>query len=72
MIEDGGARLTTEQLARRWGKSPGTIANWRYKHPPRGPRYMKIGGSVFYPLAAVIEYERKNTKLVEDGKLLEL
>jgi hypothetical protein len=59
--------LTTEQLAKRWGWvkgqpggiTPGTLKTWRRKGT--GPRYIKPGKAVLYPLDAVVEYEREHS-----------
>lgn len=51
------ALLTPKELAARWKLSPGTLANWRVKGI--GPKYMKLGWGVVYPLAEVISYEKK-------------
>jgi hypothetical protein len=50
--------LTPAELAERWRHAikPGTLVNWRIKK--RGPRWVKIGQRVLYPMDAVVEYER--------------
>jgi hypothetical protein len=50
--------LTPYALHKRWGAaiSPKTLANWRTKSI--GPRWVKIGGRVVYPVEAVLEYEK--------------
>jgi len=57
--------LTTAQLAERWGfdpstgkggYSPDTLKNWRGQG--KGPRYIRPGKKVLYPIAAVEEFER--------------
>lgn len=53
-------RLTPKQLAERWpGVTPQRLAQWRYLR--FGPSYIKAGKFVFYPLSAVLAYERENT-----------
>lgn len=49
--------LTPYQLYKRWGGaiSPKTLANWRVKGS--GPRFVKIGGRIAYPVGAVLEFE---------------
>ena len=49
--------LTPAQLVARWNDAVcvGTLSNWRHKG--EGPRYVKFGRSVRYPVAAVLEYE---------------
>jgi hypothetical protein len=53
--------LTPQALAERWqGQiSLVTLATWRSRK--LGPRYIKIGGRVLYPLDGVEEWERKRT-----------
>jgi len=53
--------LTAAQLAKRWGCSVHTLANWRWLG--KGPDFkhlMKRGNPVVYPLSAVIRWEKKN------------
>lgn len=42
-------------LAKRWLISPRTLEQWRWQG--RGPRFLKIGGRVIYPLSEVEAYE---------------
>ena len=53
--------LTPQALADRWqGQiSLVTLATWRSRK--LGPRYIKIGGRVLYPLDGVEELEKKRT-----------
>jgi len=53
--------LTPQALADRWqGQiSLVTLATWRSRK--LGPRYIKIGGRVLYPLHGVEEWEKKRT-----------
>lgn len=51
--------LTTKQLAERWGMNPVSLSNWRIKGT--GPRFIKIGKLVFYPLDEV-EAAEKNLR----------
>lgn len=56
------ARLLTPQaLIDRWQSSITlvTLATWRSRK--NGPRYIKIGGRVLYPLDGVEEWETKRT-----------
>ncbi|RYH08462.1 DNA-binding protein [Tropicimonas sp. IMCC6043] len=48
--------LTQTQLASRWHKSPRTLEQWRWLG--KGPRYIKIGARVIYPLEFVEAYEK--------------
>ena len=54
--------LTTEELAKRWGMSAGSIENWRKLK--KGPPFMKFGkwrgARVLYPIASVLEFEKRN------------
>lgn len=47
--------LTLDGLAARWHMSPRTLEQWRWRGI--GPRYLKIGGRVIYPLEFVEAYE---------------
>lgn len=47
--------LTQRQLAARWQISPRTLEQWRWRGI--GPRYLKIGARVVYPLAFVEAWE---------------
>jgi hypothetical protein len=49
------SNLNQMQLADRWALSPRTLEQWRWRGV--GPRYLKIGGRVIYPLAEVERYE---------------
>jgi hypothetical protein len=53
--------LTPAQLVTRWNEAVtiGTLSNWRSQG--RGPTFVKIGRSIRYPLAAVVDYEAGNT-----------
>lgn len=48
-------RLTEQQLAARWQMSVRTLQNWRWQG--RGPRYLKIGARVLYPVEEVEAHE---------------
>lgn len=47
--------LTQISLAARWQLSPRTLEQWRWLGI--GPKYLKIGGRVIYPLAFVEAFE---------------
>lgn len=53
--------LTPDELCARWKHkiTVGTLRNWRAKS--KGPRPTKIGGSVFYKLAEVEDWEIQQT-----------
>ena len=50
------ALLTPNDLARRWGCSSRTLANWRWSGA--GPKFVKIGSNVRYRSADVLEFEK--------------
>lgn len=52
--------LSPSELARRWNVSEKTLANWRSLQ--RGPRPVKIGRSIRYPLDEVERVERQGTR----------
>jgi hypothetical protein len=54
--------LTTQELAKRWRMSMGTLENWRLMK--KGPTYEKKGWSVLYPVGAVKLYEKMNPEVV--------
>ena len=47
--------LTATELAERLRMSPGTLQNWRTKG--FGPKYIKFGKHVLYPIALVEQWE---------------
>jgi predicted DNA-binding transcriptional regulator AlpA len=51
--------LTDTELATRWGMTTKTLYRWRTQN--RGPRYLKLGKKILYPLTAVEEYEKQIT-----------
>lgn len=55
--------LTPRELAERWRNivSLSTLDNWRSSQN-RGPRFVKIGGRVLYPLVEVEAYEQCNLR----------
>jgi len=55
--------IYTQELAKRWGKSPRTLENWRGKD--EGPNYYKIGGKVLYDIAEIKTLE--NSSYVSNG-----
>jgi hypothetical protein len=62
MTSENKKNLTPAELVDRWGGAIGkaTLANWRAQG--RGPDFIKVGGRVVYPVAAIEAYERENTK----------
>lgn len=58
VVSTNGERfLTPDELSARYhGRiSVRTLANWRYQGT--GPRYIRLGGKVLYPLTGVVEWE---------------
>lgn len=49
------AHIDQKELAARWHVSPRTLEQWRWQG--RGPRFLKIGGRVLYPLVEVEAFE---------------
>jgi hypothetical protein len=47
--------LDQSRLAERWQVSPRTLEQWRWQG--RGPRYLKLGGRVVYPMAEIEAFE---------------
>lgn len=54
--------LTVAELVDRWKGQvkPATLTTWRSRQ--MGPKFVKCGGRVLYSLAAIEEYEQKNTR----------
>lgn len=54
--------LQPRELAERWRGvvTLSTLDNWRSQN--RGPRFVKIGGRVLYPLVEVEAYEQRNLR----------
>jgi hypothetical protein len=54
--------LSVDDLVSRWRGQvkPTTLASWRSKGV--GPRYLKLGGRVVYPLVAIEDYELASIK----------
>jgi predicted DNA-binding transcriptional regulator AlpA len=49
--------LSTRELAERWNLRPATLRVWRTEG--RGPRYVKLGKSVRYPMSDVLDFEER-------------
>lgn len=56
--------LKPEQLGERWGKSRQALAGMRFRGD--GPKYLKIGKSVFYRIEDVIAYEESQIRTRTD------
>ena len=52
--------LNTKELAERWQMSVGSLCNWR--STGEGPRYIKFGRKVLYPLPEIERFERENMR----------
>lgn len=50
--------LTTEDVAKRYQTHGVTVAKWRMEG--RGPKFLKIGKRVLYPLAELERWESEN------------
>lgn len=51
------AYLTGQGLAERYHRSAQTIARWR--KAGKGPKPVKIGGRILYPIADVLRFEQE-------------
>ncbi|GJE45877.1 helix-turn-helix transcriptional regulator [Methylobacterium soli] len=60
-MQAGKIFFTANELMKRWESrvSVRTMANWRSQST--GPKYVKIGGRIVYPVEAVIEWEEART-----------
>lgn len=56
----GKVHFITTELAERWGMAPGTLANWRING--EGPRFIKLGRRILYPIAEVEAFEQARFK----------
>lgn len=52
--------LTIEELASRWGMNTGTLGNWRIQG--KGPKYVKIGRKILYPINEIETWETQQLK----------
>ena len=51
--------LKPEEVAMRLRTSVGTLSNWRMRG--NGPKYIKLGRKILYPLREVEAFEARNT-----------
>ena len=58
--------LTQEQLAERWGKTKGALAQMRYRG--NGPRFLKIGNSIHYRIQDVLDFEESQVRTRTDDE----
>ena len=61
------AKLTQEQLARRWHMSPRTLEQWRWLG--KGPKFLKIGARVLYDECEVADYEQAQVRQNTNGPI---
>ncbi|WP_366932651.1 helix-turn-helix domain-containing protein [Sphingopyxis sp.] len=54
--------LLEGELARRWRVHIGTLQRWRYRGT--GPKYVKVGGRILYPITALEIYEAQHLTTV--------
>lgn len=47
--------MTTKELAKEWGVSAGTLANWRSQN--RGPKFLRLGRKVVYKTKDIEKFE---------------
>lgn len=52
--------LNQTEVARRWGLSPRTLENWRWKGD--GPPFLKVGHKVLYRLVDIEAYEKQSVR----------
>lgn len=57
--------LTQKDLAVRWRISPRTLEQWRWLG--KGPRFIKVGARVIYPLEFVEAYEAERVHVCTLG-----
>lgn len=50
--------MTTQQLAKKWNMSPGSLANWRCYG--RGPKFVKLGRKIVYKQKDIEKFEKAN------------
>lgn len=55
-----GDLLNPVRLGERWGKTPQALAQMRYRGD--GPRFLKVGRSVFYRLEDVLAWEESQLR----------
>ncbi|MEL7469610.1 MAG: helix-turn-helix domain-containing protein [Pseudomonadota bacterium] len=61
------AHLDQKALADRWGLSPRTLEQWRWRGV--GPRYLKLGGRVAYRLEDIETWENAHVHASTAGPL---
>ena len=59
MLETSEPKFLLEgELAQRWRMHTATLQRWRYRGT--GPKYVKVGRRILYPIAALEVYEAQH------------
>ena len=53
--------FTPDALSARWGIATQTLSQWRWNS--KGPKYLKMGKRILYPLKEVEAFESKMLRL---------
>ncbi|HQS93750.1 MAG TPA: DNA-binding protein [Alphaproteobacteria bacterium] len=53
--------FTADALSARWGIATQTLSQWRWNS--KGPKYLKMGKRILYPLKEVEAFETKMLRL---------
>lgn len=53
--------FTPDALSTRWGVATQTLSQWRWNS--KGPKYLKMGRRILYPLKEVEAFETKMLRL---------
>ena len=59
--------MQPDALAARWGKTTHALAQMRYRG--NGPRFVKIGKSIFYRVGDVLEFEESQVRTRTDDEV---
>lgn len=60
-LEQMEINLTPKEVAKRLRLNIGTLSNWRGEG--KGPRFLKFGRKILYPISEIELFERKHTHL---------
>jgi predicted DNA-binding transcriptional regulator AlpA len=60
-----GMHLTTKEAAKRLRLAEATLKNWRVSGA--GPRYLKFGRKVLYPLAEIDAWEKAKLRVATNA-----
>lgn len=58
--------INPDQLGERWGKSRQSLAGMRYRGD--GPKFVKIGKSIFYRVEDIREFEESQLRTRTDDE----